>query len=212
MNVLFDLLQSQLGGEQFNQTVSNQLGIEEDKAGDAVQAAFSAIMAGISNNVTDQSGAQGLLGALDRDHDGSILDNVMGYLSGNMQSNNSSMLNGAGIINHVLGGNQSNVIDTIAKATGIDASKAGKLLVTLAPIVLGMLGKMKKTNNVQSNTLLDLIMQGGRPQPVQEAAEPQGGGFLGMFSKLLDKNNDGNVMDDIAKSGINMVLKNFFNK
>jgi hypothetical protein len=75
-----------------------------------------------------------------------------------------------------------------------------------------MLGKMKKTNNVQSKTLLDLIVQGCRPQPVQQADDLQGGGFLGMFSKLLNKNNDGNVMDDIAKSGINMVLKNFFNK
>ncbi|HMP32021.1 MAG TPA: DUF937 domain-containing protein, partial [Saprospiraceae bacterium] len=96
MNVLLDLLQTQLGGEQFNQTVSKQLGIEEDKAGDAVQAAFSAIMAGLSNNVAKPEGAQGLLGALDRDHDGSILDDVTGYLTGSMQTSNPNMLNGAG--------------------------------------------------------------------------------------------------------------------
>jgi len=35
------------------------------------------------------------------------------------------MVNGAGIINHVLGCNQSNVIETIAKATGVDSGKAG---------------------------------------------------------------------------------------
>ncbi|HMP32485.1 MAG TPA: hypothetical protein PKD85_22945, partial [Saprospiraceae bacterium] len=86
--------------------------------------------------------------------------------------------------------------------------KAGKLLITLAPMVLGMIGKMKKTNNVESSTLLDLIMQGGKPQPVQQT-QATGGGLLGMFGSLLDKNKDGNVMDDIAKTGINMLLKNF---
>lgn len=213
MNVLLDLLQEQLGGENFSKAIGNQLGIEEDKAGGATEAAFSAIMAGLSNNVADESGAEGLLGALDRDHDGSILNDVMGFISGSTQAANPNMVNGAGILNHVLGGNQSNVIEMIAKMTGIDSSKSGKLLVTLAPIVLGMLGKMKNTNNVQAKTLLDLISQGGKPQPVPQQVESQTqeqGGIMGVFGKLLDKNNDGSMMDDIMKSGANMLLKNLF--
>lgn len=210
MNVLLDLLQSQIGGESFNETVSNQMGIEKEKAGDAVQAAFSALMAGLSNNVKDENGAQGLLGALDRDHDGSVLDNVMDLMSGTLQTNNPSMLNGAGILNHILGNNQSNVIETIAKVAGIDTSKAGGLLIKLAPIVLGLLGRMKRTNNVQNSSLIDLILQSGRPQQqvVEQPQTAQTNGLLGVFGKLLDKDNDGNIMDDIASSGLNMVLKN----
>ena len=215
MNVLLDLLQSQLGGDGLNELVSNNVGIEKEKAGDAVQAAFSAIMAGMSKNVRQEDGAQGLLAAIERDHDGSILDDVTGFISGTAQPKNPNMLNGAGILNHVLGNNQSTVVETIAKSTGIDPNKAGELLIKMAPIVLGILGKMKNSNNTPGGSLIDLIMQGGITTPAAQEKQnqpAQSEGLFGMFGKLLDKDNDGSIMDDIASSGINMVLKNFMKK
>jgi len=147
---------------QFSKTLVDQLsrqigGASPKQTNKAIELAVPAIMNALSRNVASPEGAQGLAGALDRDHDGSILDDVFGFLSGSKQAANPSMLNGSGILSHVLGGNQNNIIGMIAKMTGMDQSKAGSLLVTLAPMILGVLGKQKKESNLGSTALADLI-------------------------------------------------------
>lgn len=207
MNDLMELLQSQMGGD-LTQALSKQLNTEPEKTDVAVQSAFSAILSGLSKNVATEQGAQSFLGALDRDHDGSILNDLTGFLGGAIggnSSNNTSMLNGAGILNHVLGSKQNNIIETIAKVAGIDSSKSGQLLVTLAPMVMGLLGKIKNTNSMSSGSLVDLISKSGQPQPEQKQS-----GILGVFSKMLDQDGDGNVMDDIAGMGMKSILGGLF--
>jgi len=207
MNDLMELLQSQMGGD-LTQALSKQLNTEPEKTEVAVQSAFSAILSGLSKNVATEQGAQSFLGALDRDHDGSILNDLTGFLGGAIggnSSNNTSMLNGAGILNHVLGSRQNNIIETIAKVAGIDSSKSGQLLVTLAPMVMGLLGKIKNTNSMSGGSLVDLISKSGQPQPEQKQS-----GILGVFSKMLDQDGDGNVMDDIAGMGMKSILGGLF--
>jgi hypothetical protein len=206
MNDLMELLQSQMGGN-LTQALSKQLNTEPEKTDVAVQSAFTAILSGLSKNVSTEQGAQSFLGALDRDHDGSILNDLKGFLGGAMSNNNNntSMTNGAGILNHVLGNKQNNIIETIAKVAGIDTSKSGQLLVTLAPMIMGLLGKMKNTNSMSGGSLVDLISKSGQPQPEQQQS-----GLLGVFTKMLDQDGDGSVMDDIAGMGMKSILGGFF--
>jgi hypothetical protein len=212
MNSLFDLLQNQLGGEQFTNAIGNQLGMGQDQSNVAVESAISAILAGLSKNVSTEQGASSFLGALDRDHDGSILNDVFGYLQGSSNhAANPSMLNGAGILNHVLGNSQSGIVEAIAKMAGIDSGKSGQLLMTLAPIVMGLLGKMKNSSGVNSGTLIDLISKTGRP-PQQVQEQQPSSGIFGVFGKMLDQDGDGNIMDDIASAGIKSVLGNLFKR
>lgn len=206
MNSLFELLKDQVG-DKFSQEVGNQFGLNEEQTNAAMQSVFSAMMSGLSKNVSQPSGAESLISALDRDHDGSIIENLMGYLNGESQVANPNALNGAGILNHVLGGNQSNVIEAIAKMIGIDANKSGKLMVTFAPIIMGLLGKMKNNSGVGNSGLLDLIMKTGQPpQPVQEQATPSSG-LMGVFGKLLDQDGDGSIMDDLASMGMKTLFR-----
>lgn len=210
MNNLFELLQDSVG-DQLGQQIGSQLGMDQDQTNVALQSAFSAIMSGLSRNVASEQGAQSFLGALDRDHDGSLLDNLKGYLGGGEAApTNASMLDGAGILSHVLGGNQNGVVSAIAKLAGIDQSKSGQLLVTLAPIVMGLLGKMKNTNNVSNNTILDLIMKGGQAKEVPQAAVPQQAGLMGVFGKLLDQDGDGSFVDDITNMGMKSIMGGLF--
>ena len=58
---------------------------------------MSAILGAMANNASKPGGADSLLGALQKDHDGSILDNLGGFLG---QPNTDD---GNGILGHVFG-------------------------------------------------------------------------------------------------------------
>lgn len=195
---------------QFSKTLVDQLsrqigGASPKQTNKAIELAVPAIMNALSRNVASPEGAQGLAGALDRDHDGSILDDVFGFLSGSKQAANPSMLNGSGILSHVLGGNQNNIIGMIAKMTGMDQSKAGSLLVTLAPMILGVLGKQKKESNLGSTALADLITR---------STQNHNRGFkkAGIINKVLDSDGDGSVLDDIGGMGLKFLMGRLFGR
>ena len=80
-------------------------------------------------------------------------------------------------------------------------------MATLAPVVLGMLGKARATQpEAQSGGgLLDLIK--GATQTVNQQPTTQS-----IFAKLLDKDGDGNVMDDIADMGMKSIFGKFMGK
>ena len=195
---------------QFSKTLVDQLGRQiggasPKQTNSAIQLAIPAIMNAISRNVATPEGADGLAGALDRDHDGSILDDVFGFLSGSRQASNASMLNGSGILGHILGGNQNNVIGMIAKMTGMDKSKTGSLLVTLAPMILGVLGKQKKESNLGSRDLADLITR---------STQNHNRGYkkAGIINQVLDADGDGSVLDDIGGMGFKFLLGKLFGR
>jgi len=88
----------QLGGGGVDE-IGRAVGLDSGDVSKVLAGAMPAILAGLTRNSSSNSGAAGLLGALDRDHDGSILDDVMGYLGGG-----GDLGAGAGILGHVLGG------------------------------------------------------------------------------------------------------------
>lgn len=190
---LVDQLSRQIGGASPKQTNS------------AIELAIPAIMNALSRNVASPDGAEGLANALERDHDGSILDDVLGFLSGSRQPNNPSMLNGSGILGHILGGNQSNIIGMISKMTGLDKPKADNLLATLAPLILGVLGKQKKESNMGSRDLADLITR---------STQNHNRGFkkASIINQVLDSDGDGSVLDDIGGMGFKFLLGRLFGR
>ena len=134
---LTKLLMDQLGNGGLEK-LSAQVGMSPEKTSSAVSAAVPMILGAMAKNTqSNPNGASGLLAALDRDHDGSILDDIGGFLT---SSNDGG---GPGILKHVLGGQQSAVETGLANKLGVDSSNISKLLMNLAPLVMGMLGKQK---------------------------------------------------------------------
>ena len=88
---LLGSLMQQLGGNGVNE-IARSVGLNSSDVGNVLAGAVPAMMAGLTRNAGSSGGAEGLLGALDRDHDGSILDNLTGALG------DSSGLAGAGIV------------------------------------------------------------------------------------------------------------------
>ncbi|HEY3387448.1 MAG TPA: DUF937 domain-containing protein [Saprospiraceae bacterium] len=200
MNVI-ELLQGQLDGNLIHQ-LTNQIGAESPEQTEAAaNGIISTLVAGLNKNAATPEGANALVSAIDRDHDGSLLEDVAGFVFGNRQVSNASTLNGAGILGHILGGKQSGAVDMISKATGLDSGQIMKLMISLAPMVLAALGKARKQEGVGTQNISDLLSGSVRSQ-VNKNSE------MGLLTRFLDADGDGSVMDDIA----NMGMKLFLNK
>jgi hypothetical protein len=181
---LLDMLQQRLGGDAVNQ-ISNRIGADPGTTGNAIDAALPLLISALARNAGNGSSAAALAKASDQ-HDGSILDDVQGYVS------TASEKPGAGILNHVLGGRQQAVQTGLSQATGLDAGKAGTLLAMLAPLVMGAVGRTKKENQLDAGGLSTMLT--GEHEHLKQAAP----GVMGALGRFLDHDSDGSVMDDVG--------------
>ena len=191
MNAISQIITQQLSGSVSKQ-IAARLGISEGNAATALQIAVPLILAALARNASRPEGATALHQAVATDHDGSVLDNLMGYLG------NPAAANGAGILGHVLGGQRQTVENNLAQAAGLDQNAAGSLLELVAPLVMGAVGRTQHENGLDSSGLAQFL---GEEQQ-QQASAP---GMQGMLSSMLDSNQDGKVTDDLAR-----IAGNFF--
>jgi len=181
---LMGLLNDILNSDTIKQ-ISQRLEADEGATGNAIQAALPMLLGGLANNSASQSGASSLLGALDRDHDGSILDDLGGFLDDYLSGR------GAGILSHIFGAQEGAVERGVSHASGLDLSKVGPLLLMLAPIVMGALGRARRDQGIGAGDL---------SRELGAATQQTGGdqGLLGALSSMFDMNRDGSAVDDIA--------------
>ncbi len=188
---LSELLNSAIG-QSIVRNVAGQLGVNENQASSAVNLAIPAILAGMTRNARSQDGAVSLNNALEKKHDGSLLENLSGMLQGHTSELQSD---GDGILGHVFGNNRTAVEQGIAQKSGVSLSKIGPLLAIVAPIVMAYLGKEKRQTNTGAGGLGDLL--GGLLGGATQQRSTTGGGLMDMLGGILDKDGDGNPLDDL---------------
>lgn len=202
---LLDLFEQNLGGDLLSQ-LSSQVGINDnEKTKTAATGAFSVLMGALQKNASTDQGASILSSVLDKDHDGSILDDVMGYVTGAAQPTNTRTTDGAGILSHLLGGNSDSVLAQVASMAGIDKSSSAGLLMKLAPIAMGMLGKVKRENNLDTSGLRDVLSQTVEPAKSNSM-------IGGLLTSFLDQDGDGDVMDDLGRIGVKAIFGKLFGR
>ena len=182
LEALLGLLQGQDLGN-----LASQVGGNEGEVKNGVMAALPAMLAALGKNAGTEKGAEELNNALEKKHDGSILDNLSGYLS------NPDLKDGAGILNHLFGNQTSNVANAVSQSSGLDTNGSMKMLQMLAPILMGMLGQQKKQNNLDAKGLGNLTSM----LASNFGSEAGASGIMETVTNLLDANKDGNVVDDI---------------
>lgn len=182
LEALLGLLQGQDLGQ-----LAEQVGGNEGQVKNGVMAALPAMLTALSKNTGTEKGAQELNNALETKHDGSILNNLSGYLS------NPDLKDGAGILNHLFGSQTSNVANAVSQSSGLDSNGSMKMLQMLAPILMGMLGQQKKQNNLDAEGIGNLTSM----LASNFGSEAGASGIMEAVTNLLDANKDGNVMDDI---------------
>ena len=196
MSNLMDLIQSQLSDGMIDQLTKQIGGADKQQTATAANGIMNTLIGALAKNASSNDGASAIANALDNDHDGGILDNIMDLIGGNQQAapQQARTMNGAGILKHILGGNQGNAIQMISQMSGLDNGKAGNLMATLAPVVMGLLGKQKREQGLDASGLAGLLSNMTGQQREQKQQNPA----LGMITSFLDADGDGNIMDDIA--------------
>ena len=194
---ILDVLGPALGGDTL-QSLSRSIGADDQTTQRAAMAALPLLLGAMNRNTDDPQGAQSLAGALEKDHDGSLLDNLGGLLGSLGGGASAAGLNpratdGAGILGHIFGGRQSQLEQGVAKATGLDSGQVAKLLMTLAPLVMAYLGRQKRQQNLDAGGLSDLLRQ--ESTNARQAAPND---LLGTIGSFLDRDGDGNPLGDVA--------------
>lgn len=194
-------LQDLLGSEQGNQAIdqiSQNVGVDNSMVSTAIQAALPALINGLANNTSTQEGAESLNNALEEDHDGSVLDNI-GGIAGMIfggQTPPTPAMNAGGILGHILGDKQDAVAEEVSQKSGISMNQVVQILMFLAPIVMGYLGRQKQQQGVGADGLGGLL--GGLLGGGQTQSQSSGNSILDMASNMLDSDHDGSVIDDLA--------------
>lgn len=206
---LQDLLGQQQGSEAVEQ-ISQNVGAEPSAVNTAIQAALPMILGSLANNASTPQGAESLNSALEQDHDGSILDNLGGlgsmiFGAGQEQAAPPRQADAGGILGHVLGGNQGTVVQQASNQSGLGAGQVAQILMMLAPIVMGYLGRQKQQQGVGADGLGGLL--GGLLGGQQAAAAPRSSGnaMIDMATNALDSDGDGSSLDDIASMAFNYI-------
>lgn len=188
MSLLENVLQ-QFSGPALS-ALSGQLGANENQTQSAIASALPILVSALSNNTSNGSGASALANALDADHDGSVLDDVAGFIT-----NGAGGGMGEGILKHLLGGQdapQNNAANAaVSQTSGLNMQQVGSLMMTLAPIVMAYLGKKKQEDGLDAGGIAQLLN-------TEKQQHAQQGGVLGMLSGFLDTNKDGSALDEIG--------------
>lgn len=192
MNLDIQSLLNQFGNAEIDQ-ISNKIGANKAQTQEALTAALPALLSAMKNNTTNKEGANGLISALDRDHDGSILDDIGGFIS-NYQNGS-----GEGILKHTLGNNLTQVEQGLSAKTSLDHGQTHEIFKMIAPIVMGYLGKQRKQNNIGSDSITDLL--GGLTKSADNASSIDLGDIFNMLGGSENK-----------RSGLGGLLGNLFGK
>ena len=196
-SALDELMNSLQGSGGIGQ-MSRSTGLGESDVTQLLSGALPALLAGLSRNAASSDGAAGLLAALDRDHDGSIMDDVVGYLGGG-----GATTGGAGILQHIFGGRQGQVESALSRSTGVDQSSVSNILAMAPPLVLAYLGRQLRAQNLDAAGLAGMLQQ---EQRVAQERSPEA---VGMLTRLIDADDDGSIMDEMAEMGSSLLASLF---
>ena len=208
MSTLLDDLTSQIQGDTLSK-MSRQLGTDEASTAQAISMALPMLIGGLAHETETPGGAQSLNRALDEDHDGSLLDNVSAVFgAGTIGAADVAVpraLNGAGILEHVLGRKREPVQQGIGRATGLNSQQIGRLLMMLAPLVMAYLGRRKRQLGANANEIGSELQ--AERQDIERRA-PDLGGVLGQIFGGGGEDRPG-IADDLARMAPNILGKMF---
>ena len=193
MNIM-DMVKGAITNQVMGQ-IGGMLGMSDNKkTSSMLDTAMGSILGGMINKSSSQEGAKQVFD-MASNADSGIMDKLGDILGGGGDQLGAIQKSGGGMLDGLLGGGgQTSMIQTIAKALGMDGSIVGKLLTFAAPMLLGSISKHIKSAGLDALGLSSLL---GEQKQHIAAAMPSGlAGNLG-FGNLLSG------VGDLGKSGFN---------
>lgn len=192
---LIDLITGNAGAQVANEA-ENRFGVSKNQMIALAAVAAPLIISYLRKKAqNDPNEADAINNALDKDHDGSILDDPSQAVNRQQE--------GDSILSHIFGGQKSDVENQLSQNTGISMDKIGPLMGMLAPLVMGYIGRQKQQNGVTSGgglgDLLGGILGGAQSQAQSQAANPLND-ILGSVLGGGQAQSSGNPLNDILGS------------
>lgn len=188
---LIDLITGN-AGTQVAEQVENKFGIQKNQVIALLAVAAPLVISYLRNKSQDANEAEALNQALDRDHDGSVL-NDPSQLEARQQE-------GSSILDHIFGGQKAQVENSLSEQTGISMNKIGPILGMLAPLIMGYIGREKQSNGVNSGGLGDLlggILGGAQNQAQAQPSNPINDILGQVLGGGQQQQSSGNPLNDI---------------
>jgi hypothetical protein len=160
------------------QQISQQLGVDQATAEQAVQSALPAMLAGMAGNSAQPEGSTAIQSALGS---GGMMGGLGSILAGAAQGGGGGDL--GSILGSILGRHKDDVDQDVQQKSGLDSAKTKQLLMILAPIVLAALAKRQsrgKEANAGAQPKLDDVLN-----KEAQSANPQGANNGGLLGKIL---------------------------
>ena len=180
MTSLTEMLTSRIGASQIQQ-LGDAIGADPAATGKGLAAAIPMLFGALADNAGTDEGRGALDRALQKDHDGSVLDGLSSFLGG------ASTTPGNAILGHVLGGRRETAEASVSALSGLGRDQASKLLALAAPLVMGALGRARGESGLDAGGLAQMLAGERQAQK----------GVLGGLGALLDRDGDGSVADDV---------------
>jgi hypothetical protein len=184
---------AQMGGLQ---SIARELGVSETEAASGAEALAPAILGGLQKKAAQPDGVEGLGGLLGQLGGGGLLDQVLSPQPTNVEPGNS-------VLGEIFG--SKDVSRTVAQhassQTGLEPGLLKKMLPLLAMLISGYMarqhaggggGAASASAAASGGGLGDLLggLLGGRAGS---------GGGLGGLASMLDRDGNGNPLDDILR-------------
>lgn len=177
MDSLLETVQQHLGPNEITQ-ISQQLDVDPTTARSAIAAALPMIVGGMAQHATQPSGADAIQQSL-ASHDG-----VLAHLAGLLGAGGPA--DGGSLLGTIFGQHQAPVQQGVQQASGLDSERARRLIMLLAPIVMGVLARRYTNNQSNPGQLGTVLQQEGQiAQQRAQTQAPQLGGLLGQIFKDL---------------------------
>lgn len=165
--------------KQAKDAISEKIGISPDILEKVDTDMIGSLIGGLTGNAK-KGDANNIITALQKDHDGSGLNDIIGLIWG-------SDKDGWGILKHILGSQQKTVEAYIVKKYNLDPKMVSSLMTTLAPIVMSYLGKEAKEKSMDATQLTQYLKK-----EEKEILEDPSNNTNPLIS-FLDKDGDGDI-------------------
>ncbi|KAB1228425.1 hypothetical protein DBR39_21445 [Chryseobacterium sp. KBW03] len=191
---LIDLLTGNTGNQVAEQA-ENKFGISKNQVIALLAVATPLIISYLRNKSQDAKEAEALNSALDKDHNGSILNDASQIEARQNE--------GGSILGHIFGDQKSTVENQLSQNTGISIDKIGPILAMLAPVVMGYIGQQKQQSNVGAGGLGDLlggILGNASNQAQSQQSNPLNDILGSVLGNGGQSQSSGNPLNDILGS------------
>lgn len=182
MSGIFDIVQQNLSGGAIQQ-IAEQAGINPALAQQAVTAAVPMILGGMAQHAAANPGNAEVIHTEADKYAGHA--GVLGDLPNVFTGQGSS----GGILGKVMGNRHEQVQNGVAKATGIDAAQAAKVVAVVAPMVLGAIALKKRQGQLSADQVSGSLQQAQQQaQTHAQTNAPTMGGVLGsVMSQIMNR-------------------------